>query len=857
MENSKVYFSFKKQAVLQIVLPAVVALLSIVIIYNCFIIPSIKDKLVASKEAISKDMVHGVVSMVSAYDDLVASEQLSLELAQTLAANTISSMRFGEDDEEYIWIHNRELHVVVHPYVKDGKTNNEKILSVFRKNVEFVDQQTKGFDKYDWRRESDSVDYEEKVSYISSYEPWGWIIGTGFFIKDIDEEVNKSARIYNLIFLLIVVLLAIVFAYIIHRSFRQVNSLIQKDKELEINEDRFRGLAMNIDEGLTIVENDKMVYANNRLCDIYNIQECDLRAFNYLDFVEEKYRIILEKYLTESRKEINKFDEIGFWINTRDGKRKFIINKYSYEKKHGNQYVYITTIDNTEKLSVEVKLKQLSQAVTQTPASIFITDTDGKIIYVNPGFEEITGYKAEEVMGKTPRIQNSGKMPQSLYVDLWNTIKKGEVWENEIINKKKNGDLIWVSTIISPIKNERHEIINFVAIEFDITVRKHIEEQLIKAKERAEAGERLKTSFLTNVSHEVRTPLNAIHGFAQLLKSLMQPTEKNFNYAQLIETNAKILLKLFDDIIEYSKIESNTLELRNEIIDLNVLILKLASKFNTRNISGDTKPIEIKLDKDPEEEALIVLADKYYLNKILENLISNSLKFTNEGAIHIGYVIRNNFIEFFVRDTGVGISKEEKDTIFDAFSHGTNKFVTLHKGTGLGLSITRRLIEMMGGNIWFDTKEEKGTIFHFTIPASRIVRPDDESMGKSEEDMEGFLSGKKILAVEDNEPVYLFLEALLTMYSADVLWAKNGKEAIDMLEEKDGIDIVFMDIMMPVMDGINATKIIRKTNTEIPIIALTAVEESILENEEKLFNGLIRKPVASEKLYAILKNVLG
>lgn len=527
--------------------------------------------------------------------------------------------------------------------------------------------------------------------------------------------------------------------------------------------------------------------------------------------------------------------------------------KLSYDIISEKKFTYIVVNDITERYISELKIKQLTQAIAQSPTSIIISDKEGKIEYVNPAFELIYNYKTKEVIGKTPRILKSGRTPKAIYEDLWQTIKSGKNWEGELVNRNSKGEYIWVSSHISPLFNDDGQIIKFVSVQLNITGRKKLDDELLKAKEKAESGERLKSAFIENVSHEVRTPLNAIHGFSQLFKAFLKPGEKQYKFAMLIEKNAKILLTLFEDILEYSKIEAQTLEFKEEPIDISLLLPKLASRYNTKNIIEHQKPIEIFIEQEKDDNHTKLNVDRKYFIRIFDNLVANSIKFTEEGSIRIGYAINLDYVEFFVKDTGVGISDEDKDIVFEAFSHGTKQFVTLHKGTGLGLSITRKLVKMMGGDIWFSSEEGVGTSFHFTIPAEKIIGTKEYEQYQYQEHP---FKGSKVLVAEDNMHSYMLLEAILLPTGIEVLRAKDGNQAINLFDEfGDQVDVVLMDIMMPVLDGIKATRLIRK-KSDVPVYALSAVEDNFIDSERELFNGFIRKPISKELLMLTLEQVL-
>ena len=369
--------------------------------------------------------------------------------------------------------------------------------------------------------------------------------------------------------------------------------------------------------------------------------------------------------------------------------------------------------DITERKLANEQILKLSKSVEQSPTTVIITDKIGNIEYVNTKFSEITGYAKDEVIGKNQRFLNSGQMPEETFKDLWRTIQSDEIWSGDIQNKKKNGDLFWERTLISPLRNEEGEIINYIATKEDITYRKQIEEELYDAKVRAEKSDHLKSAFLANMSHEIRTPLNSIIGFSDLLNDSDYEDSEKMDFIKQININGNNLLKIINDIIDISKIEAGEITIVKEAVNVKDLIETLSSHFF---ISKGEKSVEFKWKSGLYEEDLFVVADKERLYQIFNNLLSNAKKFTKEGYIEVGYKKQNRFVEFYVKDTGIGIPSKFHDQIFLRFRQVEFSHTKNVGGNGLGLAITKNLIELMGGKIWVESEVGKGTTFFFTIP---------------------------------------------------------------------------------------------------------------------------------------------
>lgn len=363
----------------------------------------------------------------------------------------------------------------------------------------------------------------------------------------------------------------------------------------------------------------------------------------------------------------------------------------------------------------------LDELILQSPNSVIITDLDGRIEYVNPTFEKKTGFLNDEVIGKNPRILKSNKMPKILYEDMWETISNGDVWRNEVLNKKKSGELFWVSSVIFPIHDDAGKKIKYAALQIDITAKKEIQKELTKAKALAAQSDKLKVAFLANVSHEVNTPLNAIFGFTQLLKSKVGDDEKTLQYIDNIDEYTQVLISLFDDLLTYSKIDSGIFDFKPIAIKLNELLPKICSRHNVKLLYENTKKIDLSFIPDQKHSEVIVKTDKIVFTQIIDQLISNAIKFTEEGKVDIGYIINDKVIIIYVADTGLGISDEEKQNIFNLFYHGNDTYINLHKGLGLGLNIVKKYVDAINGDLDFESEPGEGSTFYFSLPIENVT----------------------------------------------------------------------------------------------------------------------------------------
>jgi PAS domain S-box-containing protein len=468
------------------------------------------------------------------------------------------------------------------------------------------------------------------------------------------------------------------------------------------------------------------------------------------------------------------------------------------------------------------KIQQLSQAVEQSPVTIVITNTAGAIEYVNPKFSETTGYTSDEVVGKNPRVLKSGHTSPKEYKELWQTLAAGHEWHGEFHNVRKDGKLYWESASISPIINSQGKTTHYIAIKEDITDRKKVEKQLIKAKEKAEESDRLKLAFLANMSHEIRTPMNGILGFTELLKAPNLAGEEQQEYIRIIEKSGIRMLNIINDIISISKVESGQVEIALSETNVNEQIEYLHTFFKPE---ATQKGILLATSTDLPSNESIIHTDREKVYAILTNLVKNAIKFTDGGSIKFGYVKKDDYLEFFVKDTGFGISNSHKKIIFDRFRQANESVTRTHEGSGLGLAISKAYVEMLGGKIWVESKEKKGSSFYFTIPFNTKTAQKEEVIAEkqiAEKQTENEIKDLKILIVEDDAISKLLITIAVKPFSREILKVSTGFEAVEACRTNPDLDLVMMDINMPEMDGYEATKQIREFNKDLVIIAQTA-----------------------------------
>ncbi|PCH70761.1 MAG: hypothetical protein COC06_03660 [Bacteroidales bacterium] len=386
------------------------------------------------------------------------------------------------------------------------------------------------------------------------------------------------------------------------------------------------------------------------------------------------------------------------------------------------------------------------------------------------------------------------------------------------------------------------------------------------AKREAEESEQLKSAFLSNISHEIRTPINAMVGFSNLLSDKDINEEQRSNFINHISNNSQKLLKLINNLIDISKLETNQLAVQKAEFVLNPIITDLFKAHKT-SLSKD-KNLGLKLVLPYLSEQFSIYSDKNKIIQIFDNLIDNAVKFTTKGLVEIGYFIENEKNPvFYIKDTGVGISSEKQGIIFDLFTQGENSSTRKFEGSGIGLTLCKKLVHLLDGDIWFDTKIEIGSNFYFKVhdsgQSNLKLLQDSSDQYESRIEKSGIKSieytNRNILIAEDVKSNFNYLNAIIELTDANVIWARNGKDAIEICETNDPhIDLVLMDMRMPEIGGLDAIKQIKSINSSIPVIVQTAFT---LNNErEECFEAgadeFITKPINPHRLIEVLQKFL-
>jgi PAS domain S-box-containing protein len=485
---------------------------------------------------------------------------------------------------------------------------------------------------------------------------------------------------------------------------------------------------------------------------------------------------------------------------------------------------------------------------------LILLDHEGNILNVNNAAIVSLQYEQKYLIGRPIEIL----VPESEFKNgLMEKISKEEIIKNHDCDLlTKYGEKVPIIYSSSPIFNEEKNLIGTVFIARDITERKLIEEELIKSKAKAEESDRLKSAFLANMSHEIRTPMNGILGFAELLKNPNVTGAKQREFIDTIVKSGARMLNIINDIINISKVESGLLEVIISDSNINEQIDYIYTFFKPET---EKKGIQLKHKISLSMKESIIKTDREKIYAILTNLVKNAIKFTLEGYIEFGYEKKGDYLEFFVKDTGVGIEKEQAKFVFERFRQGSISHDRNYEGSGLGLSISKAYVEMLGGEIWLESNEANGSTFYFTIPYNtkneaipEKTEPINNTIAESAEKI--ISTDLTILIAEDDPTTELLLKIMLESYSKKILIAKNGNEAIDICQRNPEIDVVFMDMKLPEINGYDATRQIRQFNKEVIIIAQTAnaLSGDKIKVLEAGCNDYLSKPIIIRELNALM-----
>jgi PAS domain S-box-containing protein len=512
--------------------------------------------------------------------------------------------------------------------------------------------------------------------------------------------------------------------------------------------------------------------------------------------------------------------------------------------------------DTTQQKEAEAILfqkEQLLSSVMDTQQDLicrFLPDTT--LAFVNKAYCKLFGMTEEELFGR----KFLELVPESDWEDIFSNLKRLNEENPQITYEssafKADGSVITIEWTDIAIFNKKGEVVEFQSVGRDITEKLKTLNELIIAKEKAEESNRLKSAFLANLSHEIRTPLNGIIGFSELLKSTDITAEDIKMSIDIIEESGLRMLSTMNDLIDISKIEAGIIEAHTKEVDVNKKIEYACKLLEAEAVN---KGLALNYTLLTPSAHAIISTDEDKLVSILVNLVKNAIKFTEKGKIAVGCKKVGSFIEFFVEDTGVGIPSDKQQKVFERFVQGDTSLTRGYEGSGLGLSISKAYVELLGGNIWVESEESKGSKFYFSIPCN-FEKPDEMGENVTTTTTAAEIPyNLKILIAEDDVASELLLRRNVESYSREIITAKTGPEALQICISNPDIDLIFMDIKLPEMNGHEVTKRVRQFNPDVIIIAQTAYAQTNDRANalESGCNDYISKPILKIELNSILE----
>lgn len=580
-----------------------------------------------------------------------------------------------------------------------------------------------------------------------------------------------------------------------------------------------------------VLNSEKLIiHTNDIFCKLLNIKNEDI-INNKINGTLFNTIIDNPEILDEINNSLDNYEEKHIILNINDYKRWFKVNVLKFKNGTVNYMLSFENISNSYNI-----FYLYEQIFNNTNTGIIILKQNNNKDFIIKDMNPI----AVELFNYNPDNKTINKFIEYIFNDNKISNILLDINDDGIKREIKKIKYLEYFFNLTLIKVKSDEIIIMID---DITKQTKILEKL-------EKSDRYKTEFLSNMSHEIRSPINSIVGFSDMLKDVKDDSKKINNYIDIIKNSSESLMKIVNDILDFSKIEEGKLEINKLNFDINKIMENLFI-INKNKLKNNNINLVLNIPKISSK----ILNDSFRFEQIINNLVNNSMKFTKKGVIEIGYKKRDSDYLFYVKDTGIGIKEEEQNRIFNRYTQAKSSNLNQKiKGHGLGLSISKELVKLMGGDIWVDSEFGKGSTFYFTLPNNNKNIKDNTLIIESEVFKTDF-SEKTILIVEDIEFNIKLIESYLEQTGAILIIATDGNDALlKYNENKSSIDLILMDIQLPEMNGSDVTKIIRIIDKDTPIIAQTAY--AMKDENDKLmsygFNDIINKPIKKNDLLKMI-----
>ncbi|OQY04302.1 MAG: hypothetical protein B6I20_03270 [Bacteroidetes bacterium 4572_117] len=657
-----------------------------------------------------------------------------------------------------------------------------------------------------------------------------------------------------------------------HAIFRDLSERKQSEEKLRQNEIRFRSLFENMSNNVAIFEvignGEKFVFKN------FNSAAEKLENIKREDIIGKEAAIVFPM-ITEYNL-ISAFRRV--WDTGTPEHHPIIVNGDQDEllswtenfiyRLPSNEIVVIYD-DITERKKAEIDLVKTKEryriATEETMVAVWERNLRSGIGHADPVLFDILAYPRPDVKDSFS-VWRQHIHPKDLQkIQKLNTeLKDGIIKE---LNFKfrathKDGSIRWFLDKGVALRNDEGDARLLIGTISDITQQQKIEEELILSREKAVEADNLKSTFLANMSHEIRTPMNGILGFSDLLKSEESTPEERKNYIDIIHQSGNHLMNIINDILDISKIEVGQIQINEINTSVNDILNELLILFKPE--ISDKRNIKLLIHKELSDFESVIITDGVRLRQILTNLVNNAIKFTREGFVEFGYLLtpscknddskKDTCLQFYVQDTGIGIPNKKREIIFDRFRQSDESHTRKYGGTGLGLAISKGFVELLGGEIWHESEENKGSTFYFTIPY-KIGDPSQVEKIHAKYSSQYSWDKHTVLVVEDDDNSFNYMRKILEKTGVSILRATKGNEAIESCKKNRNIDLILMDIQLPGINGYEATIKIREILPDIPIIAQTA--HALAEDKNKSFDAgcsdFITKPIKRQVLLRTLE----